>query len=211
ESIAKYLQDSETAEYAVVIVSSLNGTAVESYAFTLAEGVLGDKEKNNGLLLLVAVEDRKYRIEVGRGIEPILNDAKVGRIGRQYLVENFRAENYSKGVVEASRAIASTLTGEENSTYYINDAPTTDAGTGFPYYYVYYIWGFFILLSIISTIFRSKKNKTKENRFFDAALMAGLLFGGRGGRGGGFGGLGGGGFGGFSGGSFGGGGSGGGW
>ncbi len=208
EGILKRLYDTKTSEFAVVTIDSLEGQDIESYALNLAQGKLGDKEKNNGLLLLVSVEDRKYRFEVGRGIEPIRKDAKMGRIGRNDLVDNFKGGEYGKGIYEASMAVSTTLLGENNSEYYVTDTvPRTRSGSGSSNFF-----SLFILFMIISSILGSigKKNSTyrRRDRFFNAALMAGLLFGGRG-RGGMGGGLGGGSFGGFGGGGFGGGGAGG--
>ena len=80
-SVLNNLYEKDIAEFAVVTIKSLEGKDIESYSLNLAQEVLGD-EKNNGLLLLVSLEDKKYRFEVGRGLEAILNDAKVGRIGR---------------------------------------------------------------------------------------------------------------------------------
>ena len=96
------LYSSNTAEFSVVTIKSLEGKSIEAYSLELAQEKLGDKEKNNGLLLLISVDDRAYRFEVGRGLEGDLNDAKIGRIGRTYLVPNFRSGDYSKGVLEAS-------------------------------------------------------------------------------------------------------------
>ena len=71
-----------SAEMAVVAVKSLEGEDIGSYALSLAHNKLGKKDKDNGLLILISLDDRKYRIEVGYGLEGILNDAKVGRIAR---------------------------------------------------------------------------------------------------------------------------------
>ncbi len=76
EGALTQLYDSKAAEFSIVTIESLEGKDIESYALNVAQGKLGDKEKNNGLLLLVAVKDRKYRFEVGRGLEPILNDVQ---------------------------------------------------------------------------------------------------------------------------------------
>ncbi|RJQ15638.1 TPM domain-containing protein [Candidatus Woesearchaeota archaeon] len=113
-SILISIFDSGAAEYAVVTVPSLGGQDIESYSFNLANGVLGDPEKNNGLLLLVAIEDREYRFEVGRGLEPTLNDALVGRIGRYYLVPYFKEGNYGQGMIEASLALERMLINGES-------------------------------------------------------------------------------------------------
>lgn len=201
ELVLKQLYDSKVAEYSVVTINSLEGVSIESYSLELAQGVLGDKEKNNGLLLLVAVDDRQYRFEVGRGLEADLNDAKIGRIGRNYLVENFRAGDYGKGILEASLAVQSILMGDVNSTYYVSQAQAEEVDEDTFKFFIFLF--FFIILFIIFSIGAGRR----KGRYFDAAAGAIILFGGRGGSGG----LGGGGFGGFGGGGFGGGGAGGGW
>ena len=207
ENTLKKVYDSKIAEFSIVTIESLNGQDIESYSLSLAQGKLGDKEKNNGLLLLVAVNDRKYRFEVGRGIEPMLNDAKTGRIARDYLVENFRRGDYGKGIYESALAASSVLLGETNSEYYIDEtAPKKNP----PSYNLLAILVFFMIFSSIIGYFgKNAHTYRKRDRFFDAAMMAGLMFGGRGK--GCMGGFGGGGFGGFGGGGFGGGGASGGW
>ncbi|MBD3248984.1 hypothetical protein GF336_02985 [Candidatus Woesearchaeota archaeon] len=193
-SILKQIHESGESEYSIVTIDSLEGVSIESYSLDLAQGNLGDSEKNNGLLLLIAVEDRKYRFEVGRGIEYILNDAKVGRIGRVYLKPNFQAEQYSKGILEASLAVRSVLLGDETSDYYVtgNEVDTAVIANWTP---VMLFIIFFVIFPLLGAIFKKKKS---DNKYFNAAMGAVILFGGpRGGsRGGGFGGFGGGGFGG---------------
>lgn len=199
-SILKQIYDSGIAQYSIVTINSLEDQDIESYSLNLAQGNLGDSEKNNGLLLLVSLEDRKYRFEVGRGIEYILNDAKVGRIGRYYLVPNFKEENYGKGIVEASLAVRSILLGDVESEYYVQDSPSSKGMSSLINLFILF---FFVLLPLSGIFLRKKRS---DNRYFNAALGAAILMGGRGG-----GGLGGGGFGGFGGGGFGGGGASGGW
>lgn len=195
-TILKELYDSGTAQYSIVTIKSLEGKAIESYSLDIAQGKLGDSEKNNGLLLLVALDDRQYRFEVGRGLEANLNDAKVGRIGRNFMVPNFREGNYSKGIVEASLAVKSILMNENQSEYYISDNqevnPLEVAGV------VWFIIFLLMIIGLIALVIYVKSNKKKKNKYFDAATGAIILFGGRGsgGNSGGFGGFGGGGFGG---------------
>lgn len=201
-NILKQLYDTNTAQYSIVTINSLEGQDIESYSLNLAQGKLGDKEKNNGLLLLVSLEDRKYRFEVGRGLEYILNDAKVGRIGRYYLVPNFQEGDYNKGILEASLAVKSILIGDNESEYYVTGEEYDEEQIRAAFF------SLLIFLIIFSNlfIFIARRRKFK-NKYFDAAAAAIIIFGGRG-RGG-FGGSGG--FGGFGGGSFGGGGASGGW
>jgi len=198
EVIAKQIYDSGVAEYSVVTVNSLEGKDIEFYSLEVAQGNLGDSETNNGLLLLVALEDRKYRFEVGRGIEYILNDAKVGRVGRTYLVPHFQEDDYGTGIIEASKSIRSVLLGDNASEYYIKEEVNYNKEDTYIFIFKFIIFlVFFILIPLLA----SKKYQSR-NKFFNAAMGAVILFGGRG-RGG----FGGGGFGGFGGGGFGGGGA----
>ncbi|MFQ5621294.1 MAG: TPM domain-containing protein, partial [Candidatus Nanoarchaeia archaeon] len=85
-------------EMAVVTINSLEGESKEEYALRLAHDKLGDKEEDNGLLLLIALEEQEYRVEVGYGLEGVLNDAKVGRFAREFLVPSFKEGKYDEGV-----------------------------------------------------------------------------------------------------------------
>jgi uncharacterized protein len=73
---------------------------------------LGQKGKDNGVLLLVSLEERKYRFEVGYGLEGALPDSLVGTIGRQYLVPYFQKGDYSTGIFAASLASISEIAAE---------------------------------------------------------------------------------------------------
>lgn len=212
ETIAKELQDSGKAEYAIVIVDTLNGEDIGGFSYRLGEGVLGDQEKNNGLLLVVALQDRLYDIEVGRGLEPIIPDIIAGRIARTYLVPNFQNADYSLGILETTYALKAVLDENLESEYYPKEHKLTFLDF-VPLIVLLVFFGFIITLFIIQLKkeYKKAKKKNKDDDFFTAAWILSSMFrGGRGGSGGGFSG-GSGGFGGFSGGSFGGGGARGGW
>jgi len=92
-------EEETSAEIAVVTVNSLEGTYVEDYAVRLFEQWgIGKKEEDNGLLLLIAKEDREFRIEVGYGLEPIITDGRAGKILREQMTPAFKEENYDQGV-----------------------------------------------------------------------------------------------------------------
>jgi uncharacterized protein len=205
EPILKEIYDSGKAEYAIVIINTLNGEDIEGYSYKLAEGNLGNKEKNNGLLLLIAVQDRKYRFEVGRGLEPELPDIIMGRIGRNYLEPNFKQGNYANGITEASLAISDILLNRTDPNSfefnYANEIRMDD-------YIPTFVIALVIFIFFIFLITRSSKNRKDGDYFFAGWILGEMMKGGKGGSGG-F--SGGGGFGGFGGGSFGGGGSSGGW
>jgi uncharacterized protein len=200
ESVLSEIYSSGVAQFSVITVKSLEGKSIESYSLELAQGKLGDSEKNNGLLLLISIDDRKYRFEVGRGLEGVLNDAKIGRIGRDYIVPNFRSGNYSRGVLESVLSVQSILSGNSTSKYFVAESGNINVSD-------YWLLFIFLLLFFIIPIFSSWSGAHKgKNKYFDAAAGAIILFGGgKGGSGGS------GGFGGFGGGGFGGGGASGGW
>jgi uncharacterized protein len=84
DNICQQLDQKAHAQIAVVTVNSLDGSDIESYAVALyKQWGIGSKATDHGVLILLAVQDRKYRIEVGYGLEPILPDGKVGGFGRE--------------------------------------------------------------------------------------------------------------------------------
>jgi uncharacterized protein len=102
------------AEIAVVTVSSLEGMTVEDYAVKLFEKWgIGTKEEDNGVLFLVAPNERKTRIEVGYGLEPVITDGRAGEIIRETILPFFKADDYDQGILQGSRQIAALITGTE--------------------------------------------------------------------------------------------------
>lgn len=100
-------------EIAVVTVENLQGTTVEDFAVRLFEKwQIGKKGKDNGVLLLVAEDERAMRIEVGYGLEPDLTDAESFQIITNIITPAFKAGDFDKGVSEAVDAIVATLAGE---------------------------------------------------------------------------------------------------
>jgi len=103
-------------EIVIVVIPSLDGENLESFSIKLAEKwKIGKKGKDNGVIILVAFEDRKIRIEVGYGLEDRLTDAISSIIIRNYIAPNFREGNYDKGILIAVDKIMSVLSdgGEE--------------------------------------------------------------------------------------------------
>ena len=96
------IEKDTTVEIAIVTVDSLQGVSVEEYAVKLFEKWgIGKKGNDNGLLILVAKNEREYRIETGYGLESIINAARAGRIGREILEPNFKKGEYGEGLYEA--------------------------------------------------------------------------------------------------------------
>ena len=76
------LEQKTTAQMAILTIKSLEGQSIEEFSITVAHDKwkLGQKGKDNGVLLVVALQDRKYRIEIGYGLEGVLPDSQASRI-----------------------------------------------------------------------------------------------------------------------------------
>uniref|UniRef100_UPI0035BBF313 TPM domain-containing protein n=1 Tax=Brucella thiophenivorans TaxID=571255 RepID=UPI0035BBF313 len=97
----------------VVTVPSLNGEDIESYSNRLFRAwALGQKQEDNGILLVVAPNDRKVRIEVGYGLEGTMTDALSSVIVNGTIIPAFRTGDYSGGVVQGVDGILSVLSGD---------------------------------------------------------------------------------------------------
>jgi uncharacterized protein len=113
EQQLKLHEDSTSNQIAILIISSLEGEAIEDYAIRVAgKWQLGQKGKDNGILLLIAIDDRKMRIEVGYGLEGVLPDAVCNQIIRNEMAPNFRRGDYDAGVQAAVNAIVAAVGGE---------------------------------------------------------------------------------------------------
>ena len=117
QALSSQLAAKTNAQVVVVTVRSLQGEPLEDYALTiLRQWGIGGKQENNGLLMLVAVDDRRSRIEVGYGLEGILPDAKTGRIQDEYMLPFFKNGEYEQGILNGYTAIANEVAKEYNVT-----------------------------------------------------------------------------------------------
>ncbi len=109
-SMSKKLEAVSGAQVATLIVPSLKGDTIENAAEkTFKSWGIGQKEKDNGVLFIIAINDKKMRIEVGYGLEGDLPDGKVGAILDQYVLPYFKAGNLSQGIISGHLAIIGTL------------------------------------------------------------------------------------------------------
>ena len=104
------LEQKTGAEFSVVILNLLEGGQIDDFANKLFNkwGV-GQKGKNNGVMLLVAMQDRKARVEAGYGLEPILPDALAGRVLDEELFPAFKQGQYAQGLAQAVSRISSII------------------------------------------------------------------------------------------------------
>lgn len=111
------LEQKTGAQVVVVTVTSLDGQDLESYATELFRKFgIGDSKKNNGVLLLCSTGDRKFRIEVGYGLEGALTDGKTGRIQDEYIIPYLKNDNYDEGIKNGFSAVLSEIANEYNVT-----------------------------------------------------------------------------------------------
>lgn len=100
------LEQSTKAQIAVLTVENMYGQDSNSYAIETARSWgIGGNEKDNGVLILLALEEREIRVEVGRGLEGALNDSKVGRIIDNEAMEYFSNDDFNQGVLSLYQGI----------------------------------------------------------------------------------------------------------
>ncbi len=224
ESLSGEVEQKTGAQMAIVTVGSLDGESVETYAVDLFKQLgVGKKKDNRGVLLLVAPQEHKYRIEVGYGLEPVINDARAGDTGRA-MVPFLRQGDYSSAIETAAWQLAKYIADDSGVT--LSGQPPAarnrDEGesSGFPVFWV--ILGLIVLFRVIGSLSTGRGGRGGGSGgsgwlWFLLGMLSsssggrsGSGWGGGGWSSGGFGG-GGGGFGGFGGGSSGGGGASGSW
>ncbi|MBP6100423.1 MAG: TPM domain-containing protein, partial [Flavobacterium sp.] len=109
----KNYSDSTSTEIFVMIVPTTQGEDISRYATDLGhQWEIGQKGKDNGIVLLIALEDRKIAIETGYGVEHLLTDALTNRIIEQEIKPQFKAKNYYQGIDNAANAIFKVMKGE---------------------------------------------------------------------------------------------------
>jgi uncharacterized protein len=124
EYALKAERDSTSNQIAVLIIPSLEGDDIDLYANRVfREWKLGTADKDNGVLFLIAINDRKMRIEVGFGLEGVLTDALSSRINRNEVAPYFRQGNYNDGIKAGVLAVIKSIKGE-----YKNDQPLRKKG-----------------------------------------------------------------------------------
>lgn len=116
QQLDRMLAEQETAttnQVVVVTIPSLNGYPIEDYGYQLGRHwQIGQKGKNNGVLLIVAPIERKARIEVGYGLEPILTDALSSEIIQSIILPRFKQGNYQQGILDGTKGILDVLGGK---------------------------------------------------------------------------------------------------
>ena len=117
ESVLTEFETTDSTQIVVLTIPSLEGEPLEEYSIRVAETwMIGQKEHDNGAILLIAKADRQLRIEVGYGLEGRLTDATAGRIIRTIIVPELKAGRYDQAVTNGVAAMIQVVRGEFEAT-----------------------------------------------------------------------------------------------
>ena len=196
------IEQTSGIQIAVLTMPSLDGEDISSFGIRVADKWnLGDKEKDNGAILIVAYAEHDLRIEVGDGLEGSLTDAKCGLILRNVIVPEFRDGNYSGGIMKGVKDMGAIASGDQSAvSRSVREGEDNSGDDSLVPIFVIIVW----LIFFVSMISAGARRSRRRGRYYhngntlawiaaDAALRSIM-------RGNGGGGHSSGGFGGFSGG-----------
>ncbi|MGD8450436.1 MAG: TPM domain-containing protein [Phycisphaerae bacterium] len=127
-----YLQDLERktkAQLLVLTVRTTDGAAINDYTLAVAEKwKLGKKGIDNGALVVIAVDDKAWTIQVGYGLEPVLTDQFCGQVGREIMRPHFRQGQFGEGLFQGVVALAGRVA--QNANVQVTDMPVVPVGAG---------------------------------------------------------------------------------
>ena len=197
------IEQTSGIQIAVLTMPSLDGEDISSFGIRVADKWnLGDKEKDNGAILIVAYAEHDLRIEVGDGLEGSLTDAKCGLILRNVIVPEFRDGNYSGGIMKGVKDMGAIASGDESAvSRSVREGEDNSGDDSLVPIFVIIVW----LIFFVSMISAGARRSRRRGRYYhngntlawiaaDAALRS--IMRGNGGSGhssGGFGGFSGGG------------------
>ena len=127
-SLCKELDQKAHAQVAIVTIESLRGAPLDDYATSLFnKWGIGHKDDNRGILILLALSDRKSRLEIGRGFEVLFPDERAAQIVAE-MVPDLRQQHYSQGLLRCTRTIA-TIVAQERGVNLRELDPSSTANT----------------------------------------------------------------------------------
>ena len=180
-------EDSTSNQVAVLTIASLQGVPIEEFSLAVAEATgLGTAEKDNGVLLVVAVEDRKVRIEVGYGLEGVMPDVIASRIIREQIVPSFRDGAFERGVEKGVLAIIDRLENyaepDDIPEVVIEDPPVAETPPSFRidwWEWLPFLYYLAVLLLPVVAAALAVMEKKPERVFYFLILLFCFYFAGR--------------------------------
>ncbi len=173
ESLESSLSSHErnTANQVVIAtIKSLQGYEIEDFSLRLARHwALGQKDKNNGVLLLIAPNERKARIEVGYGLEGVLSDKEAHEIITYTLIPAFKKGDFDGGVLAATKQILQVVNGEE----FVDKKENVSSGT----FNLFLIFSFVVgyLMLVVGGMFKIRILQNIGGSFFFSAMISSFL------------------------------------
>jgi len=149
----KAFEESDSTQIVILTIPSLEGEPIEDVGIKVAESwKIGQKGKDNGILLLVSKQERKMRIEVGRGLEGRLTDLTAGRIIDLVITPRFRAGDLDGGFTAGVSALIGAMRGEFQADARRSPRP--------PRLWTAFVFGFFILFALAAS--RASRKVTRR-------------------------------------------------
>lgn len=185
------VEKASSRQFVVATIPDLQGYPIEDYGYQLGRAWnIGQKEANNGILLIVAPKERRVRIEVGYGLEPIMTDAMSSTIINDLITPRFKAGDMGGGIVAGAQAIAEQMKlpleaaearAKAESDKAAAKAPARrQSSGGFPIGLLF--WGIillFVLIPMFASGRRSRKGPWGETRRYrrdDSGVLPVLLW-----------------------------------
>lgn len=189
-ALSAEIETKTTSQLAILTIDTTAPLDIETYAVKLFEKWgIGQRGKDNGVLILVAVKDRKARIEVGYGLEGAIPDALAMNIINKFMLPFFKKGDYNAGILQAAALVTKLIAGEYNVDISeldnIKARPVPKVDSIFDYLFIIFV--IIILIRIPLLLFLPVSNSRRHDYWYGPRLG-----GGSGGFGGGFGGFGGG-------------------
>ncbi|MDH4262547.1 MAG: TPM domain-containing protein [Spirochaetia bacterium] len=190
QKLKRMLQDFEDksgTQIVVAVLSDLRGYEISDYSVNLArEWKIGQKDKNNGILMLVAIKERKMRIEVGYGLEGQITDARSKYIIEHILKPQFRVGKYKEGLLRGAQTIIQILSDEQISEIDEAVAKSEPGADGHrdkhfsSMWFNIFIWIIILVIPLIRLFF-GRNHYTGRGGFYGGGFSGGGFSGGGGG------------------------------
>jgi len=175
------IENKTTAQIAVVILKSIGTEVPKDFATALfKKWGIGQAHKDNGLLILTVIDQRRTEFETGYGMEAVLTDALSYRIASQELVPYFKKGAYGQGLIAGMKKIKTILENPEVKDDIYDSGGVAYVPSTNPMYYILGIYGMFVLFSLLYYLSNTRKiDKSKQDfydKFQDLYHMKHLLF-----------------------------------
>lgn len=170
DSLARNIRRETTAEVVAIIVKDLDGEDIDRYAIDLTEKWgIGKSDKDNGVLVLVSIDDRQAGIYTGYGVEGIVTDMRAGRIRRDIMNPALKAGDYGGAIVNTLQALNDIMTQPDAAEELRSDEPNRRAsesyGDFFRIYLIIAALAFVIMAIIALMTFMSTRGMERHERF----------------------------------------------